>query len=148
VKRAQFYSEAERLYVQEQRTFEDIAKQLDVAERTLRNWAEDGKWQARREQYVAMQTSTHEDMHTLVRGLLRLANKDIADQKPPSQSVLYTISKIAPLLDRVKKYEDSVVPETTTARGLSADIIAAIESEVLGIKRNNEQSTITNEAPH
>ncbi len=44
--------EAERLYVEYGLSFENIASRLDVSEKTVRNWAKAGGWQAKRKEYL------------------------------------------------------------------------------------------------
>ena len=139
-KKATHYAEAERLYVQEHMTFAAIAEQLDVAERTLRYWAEEAGWDDLRKQFIQTRTSTHKELYELVTELTISANKKMRDGEEPAASLLYTITKLAPLLVKVKAYEDQTAPESEDSqqkKGNYGDLQDLI-FEQFGVNDNGE----------
>lgn len=110
-KKATHYAEAERLYVQEQMTFEAISEQIDVAERTLRYWAEEANWQELRKQFIQTRTSTHGALYKLIGELTQKAIEKTRDGQQVDQAQLYFIARMSPLLLKIKTYEDQTAPE-------------------------------------
>lgn len=88
-KKAELYSEAERLYVQEHLGQTDIAERLGVAERTIRYWATEGNWAERRGNYVEATSKTSEKLYKLVQTLTDKAIESVENGEVPSQSQLF-----------------------------------------------------------
>lgn len=109
-KKAELYSEAERLYVQEHLGQSDIAERLGVAERTVRYWANEGNWSERRGSFVEATSKTSEKLYKLVQTLTDKAIESVENGEVPSQSQLFFISKMAPLLLKLQNYEESSAP--------------------------------------
>lgn len=138
-KKAELYAEAERLYVQEQLGQADIAARLGIAERTVRYWAGEGNWADRRRGFAEVTGKTHEKLYKLIQSLTDKAIQSCESGEEPSQSQLYFIGKMAPLLLKLQTYEEKEdaagEPEAEKPRQLTADTIKRIEEEILGIRR-------------
>jgi hypothetical protein len=138
-RKAQSYAEAERLYVQEHLGQADIAKRIKVSERTIRAWAAEGKWAERRGTFAEVSGKTHEKLYRLIQSLTDKAIQSCESDGEPSQSQLYFIAKMAPLLLKIQSYEEkedaAIEPETEKPRQLTDDTIRRIEEEILGIRR-------------
>ena len=140
-KKAELFSEAERLYVQEHLGQADIADRLGVAERTIRYWANEGNWAERRGNFSEATGKTHEKLYKLIQVLTDKAVESAEKGEEPSQSQLYFIGKMAPLLLKLQNYEDSTVEKSYGAedkpkqKGLTEETIRKIEEEILGIRR-------------
>ncbi len=61
---------AAKLYIEEFMTLENIAKQLNVSERTLRRWKAEGNWDVKRAEYIKSKTTFHEDLYNFGKTLL------------------------------------------------------------------------------
>lgn len=108
-KKSAYYAEAERLYVTEHLTLEDISARLkDVSVRSLQTWKTEGDWENKRRQLTAQQESFSEELYGLTRKLMQSVKNDIDNDKDPSQSKLYTLSKLLDGLGKAQKYEESV----------------------------------------
>lgn len=130
------YLDAERMYVQEQLTFSQISEKLDVSIRTLQYWSDEGNWPERRKEIMKTAKSSHEKTYGLYNRLLDKVMKNLEDGKEASQAELYTLTKLAPLLVRIKQYEDLQAQKgEEKPRGLTPETIAAIEESILGIKK-------------
>jgi len=126
------------LYIEKFMTLENIAKQLNVSERTLRRWKAEGNWEEKRAEYIKSKTTFHEDLYNFSKTLLESIKADMESDKKIEPSRLYTVTKIMNMLKNVKAYEDKVtqensMPEATKPEGLSPDVIREIEEKILGI---------------
>ena len=129
---------AANLYIEKIMTLENIAKQLNVSERTLQRWKTKGNWNEKRSEYLKSNTTFHEDLYSFVKRLLDSIMSDMSNGKKVEPSRLYTVTKIINMLKSVKTYEDKAVTkkcekETSKSVGLSPDVIREIEEKILGI---------------
>ena len=69
---------AEKLYIEKFMTLENIARQLNVNERTLRRWKADDNWDEKRSEYLKNNTTFHEDLYKFGRNLLDSIQNDMA----------------------------------------------------------------------
>ena len=69
-------------------------------------------------------------------------SSDIDSGEKVDASRMYTFCKILPLFAKVKDYEDVVAKKDKkeSQNGLSADIVAKIEEEILGIVPNDDRT--------
>ncbi len=141
-KKAELCAEAERLYVQEQLGQAEIALRLGIAERTVRYWATEGMWGDRREKFAEVTSKTSEKLYHLIQTLTDKAVEKCEAGEEPSQSQLYFIGKMAPLLLKLQSYEKEVDPPDDKdqpiekPKQLSEGTIRRIEEEILGIRRS------------
>lgn len=115
--KAEHYPEAERLYVQDRCTFEQISDKIGVSERTLRYWAKEGSWQERRQNLDESAGKMHEKLHELMETMTDNLIEGMKSGEDPSQSQLYFITKMAPTLLKIRTYEETAA----TAAGEQAD---------------------------
>ncbi len=109
-KKPEYYPDAQRLYVQERLTFEAIAQQLPVSDRTLREWAKEGEWVERREAFAEVQTKSHDKLHKMLGLLIDRACEAIEEGKDPNPAQLNFIKGMAPSLVKLKAYEENALP--------------------------------------
>lgn len=109
-KKAQWYLECERRYVQEFQTLEQIATDTGVAERTLRYWKEEGSWENKRVRIQADSSALHSELYELARTIVTSVKSTFAEGKEPSPTQQYILIRLLPLLTKTKDYEDSVAP--------------------------------------
>lgn len=127
-----YMPEAERLFVIEQRPVAEIAGQLGISEKTVRLWKDEGEWDAKRAQYLKGKQSFHEELYEFARVLMKSVKGDIAGGKDPAPSRLFALSKIIPLITKIKDYEAVVSREgVDTGKDVDTlrDIIKAIATE-------------------
>ena len=129
---------AEKFYIEKFMTLENIAKQLNVSERTLRRWKSADNWGNKRLEYIKSKTTFHEDLYNFGRTLLEAIRTDISNGKRVEPSRLHTVTKIMTLLKNVKTYEDKVLndkhtPKKVNHREISPETIREIEEKILGI---------------
>lgn len=84
---------AENFYIEKFMTLENIAKQLNVSERTLRRWKATDNWENKRLEYIKSKTTFHEDLYNFGRTLLETIKADISNGKRVEPSRLHTVLK-------------------------------------------------------
>lgn len=129
---------AANLYIEKFMTLENIAKQLNVSERTLSRWKAEGNWDEKRVKHIQAKTTFHEDLYNFGKNLLDSIQNDMAKGEKIESSRMYTLTKIMNMIKNVKPYKDKVTAENCGIErpkfvGLSADIVREIEEKILGI---------------
>lgn len=120
-KKAINYAEAERLYVSEYNTLEQISEKLQVSERALRYWKDEGGWDKKRATFNENSAAFHAELYDLARSLAKTIKTSLDSEAEPSPHQLYTLTKLIPLLNKTKDYEDAVAPvvEETKPQGIT-----------------------------
>ena len=131
-----YFPEAERLYVIEQMTINEIALRLPLNEKTVRNWKNIGNWEIKRKQYLKSKQSFHEELYEFSRKLMHSIKTDLDNGKKVDTGRFYTFTRLLPLITKVKEYEDISTKKDDNDKGLTKDLIKMIEEEVLGIQNN------------
>lgn len=135
-KRDVYYSEAERLYVVDQMTIEEVASRLNVAPRTVRYWKEDEDWDGKRKKYLKSKQTFHEELYEFAKKLMHSIKEDLDNGEKVDTGRMYAFTRMLPLITKIKEYEDvSNKKQSEEKKGLTQDVLALIEEEVLGIRR-------------
>lgn len=124
---------AKGMYVREQLTYKEIAKRLDLNERTIRNWKNaDGDWDREREAYLASKKSFHEELYDFMREIISSVRADLKAGEKVDQTRLSCVARILPLVLKPKDYEDVAkqrreAEDAAEQADLAAVIAAAME---------------------
>ena len=90
----------------------EIARRLNISEKTLHNWKKEGNWDAKRTQFLKSQYSTNQTLYELVHLIATKAVEDFKiDGTVPDQKTLYFISAMSDKLLKLKAYEQSQAEE-------------------------------------
>ena len=135
MKRDKFFSIAEKMYVEQFITEEEIAHRIGVSDRTIRRWKASGDWGIKRDGFYKVNTISRDAIYVLVRKMLddfhtdldnhynidpsRLnifinLTEDIIKQKKLSYKVeelLKIARKTFNIDDEIKKDEQSIIQE-------------------------------------
>ena len=130
-------SEAERLYVFDLNTVEEIAEKLHLSEKTVSRWKLKYDWEYKKKKYLKSKQCFHEELYEFARKIMKDISADMESGDKVDSGRFYAFCRILPMFVKVKDYEDVVARknEPQKPKGLTADIIAQIEEEVLGIQR-------------
>ena len=135
--------EAENLFVYKLKTVETIANELNLSRKTVMNWKEKGDWDNKRKLYIKSKIAFHEELFEFARKIMKDITEDMEKGNKIDAGRMYAFCKLVPMFTKVKDYEDMVAKkeEKATPRGLTPELIAQIEEEVLGIthKDNNNE---------
>lgn len=132
-----YYADAERMYVVNQMTIEEIASRSNSNERTVRRWKEEGDWDTKKNQYLLSKQMFHEELYEFARKLMNGIKDDLDSGEKVDTGRMYAFIRMLPMILKVKEYEDISAKKESAdeKKGLTQDIVAIIEQEVLGLKR-------------
>jgi predicted transcriptional regulator len=116
---------AQRMYVEDLMTFEAIAAQIGVSERTVREWAKEGRWDEKRKKFREFQESLHDDAREIATLLAQKIKEQLGEGKEPSNHLLNSFTKIAASMIRMRDYEKAIAADA----GADADAEAAAKSQ-------------------
>lgn len=136
----QYLEEAERLYVIEQMSLEEIAKRLKLNRKTVMQWKDLGDWGNKRKTYLRSKQCFHEEMYEFARKLMKDISSDIDAGEKVDVGRMYAFCRILPMFTKVKDYEDIVAKKNKAEapKGLTPEMIAQIQEDILGIPRTVE----------
>lgn len=136
----QYLEEAERLYVIEQMSLEEIAKRLKLNRKTVMQWKDLGDWCNKRKTYLCSKQCFHEEMYEFARKLMKDISSDIDAGEKVDVGRMYAFCRILPMFTKVKDYEDIVAKKNKAEapKGLTPEMIAQIQEDILGIPRTVE----------
>lgn len=126
-------NEAERQYIYEFRNIEDIAKHLHLGSKTVYNWKQKGDWANKRKQFLKSKQAFHEEIYEFARKLMNGIVEDMEAGEKIDTGRMYAFCRLIPMFTKVKTYEDVIKKPEKASKGLTPEIIAKIEEEVLGI---------------
>jgi len=136
------YNEAERLYLYDFMTIDEVAARLKLNRKTIMAWKADGDWEIKRKDFLKSKKCFHEELYELARNLLNGISSDLAKGEKVDAGRMYAFCKIIPMFTKVKDYEDIVnkKEKSEAPKGLTAETIAKIEREVLGITHDDSET--------
>lgn len=128
-------NEAERLFTYEFMTVDEIANRLHLNRKTVMSWKEQGDWDIKRRDYLKSKQTFHEELYEFARKLMNGISTDLDNGEKVDPGRMYAFCRIIPMFTKVKDYEDVMnkKQEKQTNKGLTPELIAQIEEQVLGI---------------
>ena len=117
------FNEAENHYVNQLKTVETIARELNLCRKTVMLWKESGDWDRKKLELHKARMTIHEKMYKFAQKLLNDIIADIDAGNKVDASRMYTFNKL------IASFEQ---------KGLTPDVIAKIEQEILGIPPETE----------
>ncbi|MBP3847439.1 hypothetical protein J6I39_06785 [bacterium] len=142
-KKQYLLAEAERQYIYKFMTIDEIASRLNVHTKTITRWKEQGDWNTKRKEFLKSKQTFHEDLYVFCRKLMNDIMEDMESGEKIDPGRMYAFCRIIPMFTKVKSYEDLVYKpaEKEKQKGLSEELIAQIERDVLGIMPENDEPT-------
>ena len=111
MKRVLLNDTAQRMYVEDLMTFEAIANEIDVSERTVRNWAKEGNWDIKRKKFMNFQESLQDDAREIASLLAQKIKEQLGEGKEPANHLLFSFTRIASSLLKIREYEKTIAAE-------------------------------------
>ena len=135
-KKHKLYEYAQELYFESGMTQEAIAKQLGISEKTFRRWKIEYNWADAKKEFLKVKTSFHEDLYKFARKIMETIEDDMDNHNSITPSRFYTVTRMLPLINMVKAYEDQVAKEKSEKQKdrLTEDEIKDIRKNILGIQ--------------
>jgi len=131
---------AQRMYVVEQMTIDEIASKLELNEKTIRRWKQRYDWDYKKENYINSKSMFHEELYNFARKLMTSIEADMENKEKIDPGRMFAFTKMLPLITKIKDYEDSVSKKQTDSenKGITPDFVKLIETEILGMKPSEE----------
>lgn len=103
---------ATQYYVECQMSVAQIAKRLNVSEKTLHTWKKENDWQDKRNRFLKSMYSTNQSLYELLHLVSQKAIDDYkTDGTMPDQKTLYFIMGMTDRLPKLKMYEKQEIQE-------------------------------------
>ena len=130
-------NEAERLYVYDYNSVDEISAKMNVSQKTICRWKEKFDWEHKRKSFLKSKQSFHQELYEFARKLMKDISADMDNGEKIDPGRMYAFCRIIPMFTKVKDYEDVVAKKADNdkPKGLTPELIAQIEEEVLGITR-------------
>ena len=129
--------QAKSLFIKGQMTQEELARKLNISERTIRRWKQAGGWKQLRDDFRQNSISFHQELYLFAKKLILSIRRDIEKGIKIDTGRLFAISKLLPLIKLVKEYEDSVAKSKAANAvkntNISSKTIKQIQGEILGL---------------
>ena len=131
---------AERFYIIEQLTILEIAQKMGVSERTVRRWKTKLNWDYKKNQYITSKQMFHEELFNFAKKLMSSIEFDMDNNEKIDPGRMFAFTKLLPMIIKIKEYEDDVTKKQNNEenKGITPDFVKLIETEILGMKSNEE----------
>jgi uncharacterized protein YjcR len=130
------YEDAERCYVSENMSFEEIASRFSLSEKTVRLWADKGNWRDRKKSFMSQRESLEEKLRTFVDKLMDTILDDWNNGRQVDPGRMYAFNNLIGKLEKVQKYEaNAAKPEDDSTKKADPEALAERVREVLGLNR-------------
>lgn len=125
--------QAQKLYVQENKTLGEIGMELDLSRRTLFYWKKKYDWDKRKFEYEHEKDVFSQELLELARKMMRKLNNDLDKNSHTNQSEIYSFMNILKNIPLLNEYEASITPSKPKQQNfLTPEQVREIEREVLG----------------
>lgn len=130
------YKQAERMYIYDNTSIEEIGIRLNISRRTLFYWKKKYEWDRKRFETERNQENFSNELFDFARKLMQKISADIDNKLQTPQSEIYSLMNILKNLPQVKQYETSnqKSKQSKPTGQLTPEIINTIEREVLGFE--------------
>ena len=134
------FKEAERLYLDEKLTPDEIALQLDISRRTIFYWKKKYDWDKSRNKKYKSESKLSTELTDIALKFMQQISKNMDNKIPTSQSEYYALINLIKNIPEVKKYEKSVekdlIKPKLLSKSLTPEFTKQIQKDVLGWNEN------------
>lgn len=110
-KKEAFYEHAERMFVEQGSTRENIAERLGLGEKTVRIWAIEGGWEGKKAALMKTVTAANLGVYEVIRKYTVAIQADLDAGTEVSKQRIDALAKLVKSVGGLKKYEDQVAQE-------------------------------------
>lgn len=131
---------AERFYVIELMTLEEVAQKVGVNERTIRRWKKEYNWERKKSQFLNSKQMFHEELFSFARKLMHSIEFDINNNERVDPGRMFAFTKLLPMVIKIKAYEDDISKQNNNdeVKEITPEFIKEINEQFLGIKSDDE----------
>ena len=125
-------TEAQRQYIEEQKTIAEIANSLSVSRRTLTRWKIAGDWDNKKSEFIQNKATLHSSLYKLATIAVDELTRGMEEHDWDTQQV-FAVKSLIQALEPSRKYEVADA-STVESRKLSPDELVAQVEQVLGVR--------------
>ncbi len=103
-----YYNEAERLYLYDNLSADEIYKQLNISRRTVYYWKEKFNWDKKRAEKLKNKETMSKDLLEFIRKLMKKIATDLENKVPVNQALFYSLNNLLKCMPDLQKYETEV----------------------------------------
>ena len=129
-----YYNEAERLFIYDGLSADEIARKFEISRRTIFYWKKEYNWDKKRADYLFNNTRMSFEINDFVRKLMDKIMVDIDNNRQVSQSEIYTVLNLIKRMPEIKNYEDEIVKskKEEKPKEITSDFIKQNNKDILG----------------
>lgn len=127
-------SQAERMYIYDKKSLNEIGIELGLSRRILFYWKKEYNWDKKRFYFYKTKEKFSKELLDFARKMMKKISADIDNNQQTPQSEMYSLMNILKNIPQVKEYESSMktgIPKTQ--KSLSPEFIKQIQRDILGI---------------
>src|SRR5574344_2145840 len=127
------YNDAEKLFLYERLSPDEISAKLQISRRTVYYWKNKFCWDKKLAEVLKNKQFFSTELQDFVKLLMQNIMKTIDKKEPTNQAMLYSLMNLLKQMPELQKYENKVKnePEKQTNR-ISPEIIQQINKDILG----------------
>lgn len=125
-------TEAQRQYVEEQKTIADIALGLGVSRRTLTRWKIAGDWDNKRSEFMQNKATLHSSLYKLATIAVDELTRGMENHDWDTQQV-FAVKSLIQALEPSRRYETEEAT-TVSRQKLSPEELVAQVNQILGVR--------------
>ena len=131
-------TQAEHMYIYDNKSLAEIGMQLGLSRRILFYWKKEYKWDEKWFEIEYTKYHFSEELLDFARKIMQKISTDIDKNQKTPQPEIYSLINILKEIPLVKQYTDSLQQGQTqkqkSTSGLSPDIVRQIERDILGME--------------
>ncbi len=111
-KKPEYEPIAAQYFIEMQMSVVQIAKRLNVSEKTIHNWKKAGEWEEKRKRYIKTQYSTNQTLYELLGSISKNALDEFRmNGTVPDQKTCYFIMAMTDKIAKLKQFEQQAANE-------------------------------------
>lgn len=128
------YSDAEKLFLYERMSPDDIAEYLQISRRTVYYWKKKYDWDKKLAKIMQNNKFFSTELQEFVLNLMKNIEKNIDNKESTNSAMLYSVINLLKHMPELQKYENMVQKEKKQQKfELTQDVINEINRDILGI---------------
>ena len=123
---------AQRLYVEEQKSINEISQSLSISRKTLSRWKLAGDWDNKRSEFMQNKATLHSSLYKLATIAVDELTRGMENHDWDTQQV-FAVKSLIQTLEPSRKYETEEAT-TVSRQKLSPEELVAQVNQILGVK--------------
>jgi len=138
VSKTKLYADAEKLFLYERMSPEDIAEHLQVSRRAVYYWKKKFNWDKKLAKTIQNNQFFSTELQEFILNLIKTIEKNIDNKEPTNSAMLYSVINMLKNLPELQKYEQAVKQEKRQQKfELTPEYIKQIQKDILGWEPND-----------